>query len=174
MKIAFKTIHPIGKRPNTAPYTAAAPASALYGSTFELPMFRKFKKLGDCSAMFDIAAVGTPEYWLPYGSMRYHVPMSTSCTAVSAATYYPFFIAGQFKGDVNVQGNLTIEREEETAVAEPTDAAGFFAEQVGRQKMPVVRTPTKKIPSKVESRLTSARYIASAGGSSSGIFIGVG
>jgi len=34
--------------------------------------------------------------------------------------------------------------------------AGFFALQVGRQKMPVVRTPTKKIPSKLESRFTKA------------------
>ena len=49
--------------------------------------------------------------------------------------------------------------------------AGFFAEQVGRQKIPVVRTPTKKIPSKLESRLTKARYIVSEGGRSSMRFI---
>jgi hypothetical protein len=82
-------------------FAATFPRDANSRPIGELPMFRKFKKLGDCSALFDIAAVGTPEYWLPYGSMRYHVPMSTSCTAVSAATYYPFFIAGQFHGLVN-------------------------------------------------------------------------
>ena len=82
-------------------FAATFPRDANSRPIGELPMFRKFKKLGDCSAMFDIAAVGTPEYWLPYGSVRYHVPMSVSCTAVSAAQYYPFFIAGQFKGLVN-------------------------------------------------------------------------
>src|SRR5262249_34846077 len=44
--------------------------------------------------------------------------------------------------------------------------------QVGRQKIPVVRTPTKKMPSKLESRSTSARYIVSAGGRRSIVFIG--
>jgi hypothetical protein len=42
-----------------------------------------------------------------------------------------------------------------------------LAEQVGRQKMPVVRTPTIKMPSKLESRFTNARYIVSVGGSNS-------
>src|SRR5207244_1560296 len=49
--------------------------------------------------------------------------------------------------------------------------AGFFAVQVGRQKIPVVRTPAKKMPSKLESRFTSARYIVSDEGRSSGAFI---
>src|SRR5207244_12372702 len=51
--------------------------------------------------------------------------------------------------------------------------AGFFAVQVGRQKIPVVRTPTKNMPSKLGSRFTSARYIVSVGGRSSSVFIRV-
>jgi hypothetical protein len=67
----------------------------------DLPLFKRFRKLGDCSALFVVAAVGTPEYWVSYGSERFNVPMSVSCTAVSAAQYYPFYTAGQFTGLVN-------------------------------------------------------------------------
>ena len=38
---------------------------------------------------------------------------------------------------------------------------------VGRQKMPVVRMPATKMPSKVESRSRSARYMVVGGGRSS-------
>jgi hypothetical protein len=67
----------------------------------ELPLMGRIRKMGDCGALFTVAAVATPDYYLPYGSERYHVPMAVSCTAVSAAQYSPYYIAGQFKGLVN-------------------------------------------------------------------------
>jgi hypothetical protein len=82
-------------------FAAAFPRDAQGRPIGDLPMFKKFKKLGDCGALIDIAAVGTPEYWLPYGAERYNVPMAVSCTAVSAAQYYPYYLAGQFHGLVN-------------------------------------------------------------------------
>src|SRR5450759_5746494 len=42
---------------------------------------------------------------------------------------------------------------------------GFFALQVGRQKMPVVLTPVTNKPSKEESRCVNARNISAMGGS---------
>jgi hypothetical protein len=39
---------------------------------------------------------------------------------------------------------------------------GFFAVHDGRQKIPVVFTPAKKIPSKEESFSNNARYIISS------------
>jgi hypothetical protein len=42
--------------------------------------------------------VGYPEFWVPYAAERENVPLSVSCTAVSAAQYYPYYRAGQFRG----------------------------------------------------------------------------
>jgi hypothetical protein len=42
---------------------------------------------------------------------------------------------------------------------------GFFAEHVGRQKIPVVRIAAKKTPSNDPSRSARARYIVSFEGS---------
>ena len=47
--------------------------------------------------------------------------------------------------------------------------SGFRAGHTGRQKMPVVRTPTKKMPSNVASRRRSAEYISAVVGSISQI-----
>ncbi|MDQ3023012.1 MAG: hypothetical protein M3R04_01310 [bacterium] len=82
-------------------FAATFPRDANNRPIGELPLMRRFKKLGDCGAIFTVAAVGTPDYWLPYGSERYHVPMAVSCTAVSAAQYSPYYISGQFVGLVN-------------------------------------------------------------------------
>lgn len=67
----------------------------------DLEIFRRVKRLGDFKLIFDIAAVGYPEYWVSYGSAKYNVPLTVACTAVSAVQYYPYYRAGQFQGLVN-------------------------------------------------------------------------
>lgn len=79
-----------------------------FGSTFpqdinntpieEFPLLKEITSLGDCDYIFDIASVGYPEFWVSYGSERENVPMSVNCTAVSTAQYYPYYLAGQFRG----------------------------------------------------------------------------
>jgi hypothetical protein len=66
--------------------------------TSEMPLFREIAALGDAAYIFDIASVGYPPYWLAYASERENVPMSACVTAVSAAEYYPYYRAGQFRG----------------------------------------------------------------------------
>lgn len=67
----------------------------------DLEIFSRVKRLSDFKLIFDIAAVGYPEYWVSYGAEKYGVPLTVACTAVSAVQYYPYYRAGQFQGLVN-------------------------------------------------------------------------
>jgi len=79
-------------------FTATFPNDYQNQPTTTMPIFREITALGDCKYIVDIAAVGLPEFWLPYASAREKVPMSVNCTAVSVAQYYPYYTAGQFQG----------------------------------------------------------------------------
>ena len=79
-------------------FTSTFPQDYAGNSTREMPLFKEISALGDVSYIFDIASVGYPEFWVPYASERENVPLSVSCTAVSAAQYYPYYKAGQFRG----------------------------------------------------------------------------
>lgn len=79
-------------------FIATFPTDYYGDSTARMPLFKEITALGDCSYIFDIAAVGYPEVWVAYASEREKVPMSVDCTAVSVAQYYPYYQAGQFRG----------------------------------------------------------------------------
>jgi hypothetical protein len=79
-------------------FTATFPTDYEGNQTKQMELFREINALGDCKYIVDIAAVGLPEFWLPYASAREKVPMSVNCTAVSVAQYYPYYQAGQFQG----------------------------------------------------------------------------
>jgi hypothetical protein len=79
-------------------FTSTFPKDYSQKNTREMPIFREVTSLKDVSLIFDIAAVGLPEFWVPYASARENVPLAVSCTAVSAAQYYPYYQAGQFTG----------------------------------------------------------------------------
>jgi hypothetical protein len=79
-------------------FTSTFPMDYSQRNTREMPLFREITSLKDVSLIFDIAAVGLPEFWVPYASERENVPLAVSCTAVSAAQYYPYYQAGQFTG----------------------------------------------------------------------------
>jgi hypothetical protein len=79
-------------------FTATFPQDYAGNQTRTQPLFKEIQALGDVQYIFDIAAVGMPEAWLPYGASREKKPMSVCCTAVSAAQYYPYYSSRQFKG----------------------------------------------------------------------------
>jgi len=83
-----------------------------YGKqTKSMPIFKDVHSLKDVGAVFDIAAVAMPEYWVNYGTQRTGVPLAVSVTAVSAVQYYPFYRAGQFVGLVNgMKGSAEYEK----------------------------------------------------------------
>ncbi len=74
-------------------FVATFPQDYAGNSTRTQPLFKEIQALGDVQYIFDIAAVGMPEVWLPYAAAREKKPMSVSCTAVSAAQYYPYYSA---------------------------------------------------------------------------------
>ena len=79
--------------------------------TESLPIFQQARRLGDVGAVFCIASVALPEYWLNYGTERTGVPLLVCCTAVSGTQYYPYYQAGQFKGLVNgMKGSAEYEK----------------------------------------------------------------
>jgi hypothetical protein len=82
----------------TSSFTSTYPDDRDHHPTASQPLFQDVRKLSDVKYIVDIAAVAMPEQWLIYGAARVNVPMSTSCTAVSAAQYYPYYHAGQFRG----------------------------------------------------------------------------
>jgi hypothetical protein len=79
-------------------FTSTFPKDYSQNNTREMPLFREVTSLKDVDLIFDIASVGLPEFWVPYASERENVPLAVSCTAVSAAQYYPYYQAGQFTG----------------------------------------------------------------------------
>jgi hypothetical protein len=80
-------------------------------STASLPIFQQARRLEDVGAVFCIASVALPEYWVNYGTERTGVPLLVCCTAVSGTQYYPYYQAGQFKGLVNgMKGSAEYEK----------------------------------------------------------------
>jgi hypothetical protein len=70
-----------------------------YGSpTAPMPLYQDVQRLSDFDYIIDIAAGATVEYWVVYGSEPSSIPIGASCTAVSAADYYPLLQAGQITG----------------------------------------------------------------------------
>ena len=66
--------------------------------TDNMQIFKDAPKLADTECVFDIASVGYPDFWIPYGTERAGIPFIVSCTAVSAPQYYPYYTAGQATG----------------------------------------------------------------------------
>ena len=70
-----------------------------YGQpTAQMPIFQNVRRIADYDYIVDIAAGATVEVWLAYAAEPQNVPMGASCTAVSAAGYYPYLQAGQITG----------------------------------------------------------------------------
>ncbi|MCD6118718.1 hypothetical protein J7K50_02655 [bacterium] len=63
-----------------------------------MPIFEKVKNGKDVDFMLSIAAGATPEAWILYGASESGYPMAAGCTAVSFASYFPFYNSGQMKG----------------------------------------------------------------------------
>jgi hypothetical protein len=82
----------------TSSFTRTYPNDKEGKPTAGQPIYQDVRKLSDVKYIVDIAAVAMPEQWLIYGAARENVKMSTCCTAVSAAQYYPYYHAGQFRG----------------------------------------------------------------------------
>ena len=79
-------------------FTATFPTDINNMVAGDFPLLQEINSLGDCDYIFDIASVSYPESWVSYGSERENVPLSVSCTAVSTAQYYPYYLAKQFRG----------------------------------------------------------------------------
>ncbi|MEZ5337302.1 MAG: hypothetical protein R3F46_03475 [bacterium] len=79
-------------------FTGTFPTDYNGTETASMQIFRDAPKLSDTKCVFDIASVGLPEYWIPYGTERAGIPFIVSCTAVSAPQYYPYYTAGQATG----------------------------------------------------------------------------
>jgi hypothetical protein len=70
-----------------------------YGKpTSSMQIYQQAKSLNQFGYILDIAAGATVETWLAYGAGPTKVPMGASCTAVSAAGYYPYLQANQLTG----------------------------------------------------------------------------
>ncbi|MCB1218872.1 hypothetical protein KDL44_15935 [bacterium] len=79
-------------------FTGTFPTDYNAQETAAMPIFRDAPKLADTKCVFDIASVGYPDFWIPYGTERAGIPFIVSCTAVSAPQYYPYYAAGQATG----------------------------------------------------------------------------
>lgn len=66
--------------------------------TRSMPIFQNIKNGKDVDFMLSIAAGATPEAWILYGASESGYPMAAGCTAVSFASYFPFYQSGQMKG----------------------------------------------------------------------------
>jgi len=70
-----------------------------YGTpTATMPIYEDVHRVADFDYIIDLAAGATVEIWIAYGAEPQGVPMGASCTAVSAAGYYPYLQAGQITG----------------------------------------------------------------------------
>lgn len=79
-------------------FTGTFPNDYNGNDTSKMQIFRDSPALADTKAVFDIASVGLPEFWIPYGTQRAGIPFIVSCTAVSAPQYYPYYTAHQATG----------------------------------------------------------------------------
>ena len=107
----------------TTGFTSTYPVDHYGKSTSTMPIYENVADLGDVQYLVDIAAGATVEQWIAYGSEKAGIPMGASCTAVSAAAYYPFLGAGQLNG---LSGGLkgTAEYEKLLMDAYPSIAGG--------------------------------------------------
>lgn len=70
-----------------------------YGKpTKSMPIYQEVTRVADFDYIIDIAAGATVETWIAYAHEPTRVPMGASCTAVSAAGYYPYYQAEQITG----------------------------------------------------------------------------
>jgi hypothetical protein len=70
-----------------------------YGTpTATMPIYEDVRRLADFDYIIDMAAGATVEVWIAYAAEPEGVPMGASCTAVSAAGYYPYLQAAQITG----------------------------------------------------------------------------
>lgn len=79
-------------------YIGQFPRDYENNDTAPMPIFRDCPSLSETGMIFDIASVGYPDFWIPYGSERAGIPIAIHSTAVSAPQYYPYYQAGQAVG----------------------------------------------------------------------------
>jgi hypothetical protein len=90
--------------------------SDFYGqATASMPIYQDLGRVSDFDYIVDIAAGATVEYWVVYAAEPQDVPIGASCTAVSAADYYPLLQAGQITG---LAGGMRGTAEYETLLTE--------------------------------------------------------
>ena len=67
--------------------------------TAKLPLMREVSNYSSFPLLVNISA-GTPgtKEWVQQVNSRFHLPMVSGCTAVSAPEYYPYLQAGQLRG----------------------------------------------------------------------------
>ncbi|MCP4599363.1 MAG: hypothetical protein GY847_02310 [Proteobacteria bacterium] len=64
----------------------------------EIPLMKKVKKLGDVSAVCDIASNIMPQYWITWGVAPFGFDFLMATTATQATDYFPYIQTGQVKG----------------------------------------------------------------------------
>jgi len=78
---------------------AAFPQDQRTNPTASLPLMREVRDYSSFVMLVNISSgyPGTKE-WVQQVNSRFHLPMVSGCTAVSAPEYYPYLQAGQLKG----------------------------------------------------------------------------
>ena len=78
---------------------SAFPQDQRANPTASLPLMREVRDYSSFALLVNIAAgyPGTKE-WVQQVNSRFHLPMVSGCTAVSAPEYYPYLQSGQLKG----------------------------------------------------------------------------
>jgi hypothetical protein len=66
--------------------------------TAVMPIMKGLAKITDLNYVIDLAAGNSLDFWVLYGSQRYHFKLGAGTTAVSATQYYPYLQAGQING----------------------------------------------------------------------------
>lgn len=64
----------------------------------ELPIMSHADKLGDFSAVIDVASNSMPQFWISYGVAPFGFEFLMACTAVQATDYFPYVQTGQVDG----------------------------------------------------------------------------
>ena len=77
----------------------AFPQDQRANSTASLPLMRNVRDYSSFAMLVNISSgyPGTKE-WVQQVNSRFHLPMVSGCTAVSAPEYYPYLQSGQLKG----------------------------------------------------------------------------
>ncbi len=63
-----------------------------------LPIMDTASRLGDFSAVIDIASNTMPQFWISYGVAPFGFEFLMACTAVQATDYFPYVQTGQVDG----------------------------------------------------------------------------